>query len=136
MSLKVELVKEVMTGLPQDVSESGRILDPIEPGTLWNTPPELENNGNLGKIPTVYVQETEPQRDVYKDSKKVLQRTPSFGKTVKFLLPPVTIDDNVPQEDEKQFYKAIEDVLKFRGYNFDELFSSDQWIDITGMVKM
>ncbi|XP_077329331.1 peptidyl-prolyl cis-trans isomerase FKBP8-like [Lithobates pipiens] len=131
MSIKVELVKEVMTGLPQDVSESGSILDPIEPGTLWKTPTELENNGNLGKIPTVSVQETEPQQDVYRDSERLLQRTPSFGKTVKFLLPPITIDDNVPKEDEKQFYKAIEDVLKFRGYNFDELFSSDQWIDIT-----
>ncbi|XP_072258870.1 peptidyl-prolyl cis-trans isomerase FKBP8-like [Pyxicephalus adspersus] len=131
MSLKVELVKEVMTGLPQDVSESGSILDPIEPGILWNAPPELENDGKFGEIPTVYVQEIEPQQDGYKDSERVLQRTPSFGKTVKFILPPITIEDNVPQEDEKQFYRAIEEVLSFKGYNFDELFSSGQWTDIT-----
>lgn len=136
MSLKVELVQEVMTGLPQDVSESGSIVDPIEPGTLWNTPLELENNGKSGKMPTVCVQETEPQQEVYRDSERVLQRTSSFGKTVKFLLPPITIEDNVPQEDEKQFYKTIEDVLRFKGYNFDELFTSEQWIDITGMVNI
>ncbi|KAM9313048.1 peptidyl-prolyl cis-trans isomerase FKBP8-like [Gastrophryne carolinensis] len=118
-------MSEVMTGLPQDVLESESIPDPTELGTVWDLPPGLENKEKLLKIPTVCAQESQPHDE------KLLQRTPSFRKTVKFLLPPVTIDDNVPEEDEMQFYLAIEDVLGFKSYNFDPLFFSDQWIDIT-----
>ncbi|XP_063786467.1 peptidyl-prolyl cis-trans isomerase FKBP8-like [Pseudophryne corroboree] len=75
--------------------------------------------------------EMEPQTDEYRENERFLQRTSSFGKTVKFILPPITIDDNVPQEEEMQFYQAVEDVLGCKGYNFKHLFSSNQWIDIT-----
>ncbi|XP_068131417.1 peptidyl-prolyl cis-trans isomerase FKBP8-like [Hyperolius riggenbachi] len=130
MSLKVELEKKAMTGT-QDVSEAGSIPDSVQHETQWDTPRELENNGNSHKIPIVFVQDTEPLQDGHRDNERVLQRTPSFGKTVKFILPPITIEDNVPQEEEVQFYQAIEEVLGFKGYNFDSLFSSNKWIDIT-----
>ncbi|XP_075063947.1 peptidyl-prolyl cis-trans isomerase FKBP8-like isoform X2 [Mixophyes fleayi] len=30
-----------------------------------------------------------------------------------------------------QFYQAVEDVLEYKDYNFQDMFSSDKWIDIT-----
>ncbi|XP_073509281.1 peptidyl-prolyl cis-trans isomerase FKBP8-like [Phyllobates terribilis] len=117
--------------MPQDILQSGKIPDPTEHGTLWNTSLELQSKGNLDKIPTVIAQETDPQQCEHKRKERLLQRIPSFGKTVKFLLPPITIDDNTPQEEEMQFFQAVEDALGGTGYSFKYIFSSDQWIDIT-----
>ncbi|KAG9489216.1 hypothetical protein GDO78_005292 [Eleutherodactylus coqui] len=116
--------------MPQDI-QPGKIPDPIEHGTLWDASLELQDNGNFDKIPTVCVEESEPQQNEYRDEDRLLQRTPSFAKTVKFILPPITIEDNAPQEEEVQFFQAVEDVLGDRGYSFKDIFSSIQWTDIT-----
>ncbi|XP_077119690.1 peptidyl-prolyl cis-trans isomerase FKBP8-like [Ranitomeya variabilis] len=117
--------------MPQDILQTGKIPDPTEHGTLWNTSLELQSKGDLDKIPTVIVQETDPQQCEHKRNERILQRIPSFGKAVKFLLPPITIEDNTPEEEEMQFFQAVEDVLEDRVYGFKYIFSSNQWIDIT-----
>ncbi|KAG8575433.1 hypothetical protein GDO81_009551 [Engystomops pustulosus] len=117
--------------MPQGILQPGKIPDPIEHGTLWDTSIEVQDNGNLGKIPTVFVEEADSQQDEYRETERLLQRTPSFGKTVKFILPPITIEDNAPQEEEMQFFQAVEDVLGGRGYSFKHIFHSNHWIDIT-----
>ncbi|XP_073424706.1 peptidyl-prolyl cis-trans isomerase FKBP8-like [Dendrobates tinctorius] len=117
--------------MPQDILQTGKIPDPTEHGTSWNTSLELQHKGDLDKIPTVIVQETDPQQCEHKRNERILQRIPSFGKTVKFLLPPITIEDNTPEEEEMQFFQAVEEVLEDRGNGFKYIFSSNQWTDIT-----
>lgn len=120
--------------MSQDIIQPGQIPDPLEHQTMWDTSLELQGNGNNDNVPIVCVQETDPQQDEYRDAERLLQRTPSFAKTVKFILPPITIEDNAPQEEEMQFFQAVEEVLRGRGYSFKDIFSSDKWTDITGIV--
>ncbi|KAJ1180160.1 hypothetical protein NDU88_005384 [Pleurodeles waltl] len=61
----------------------------------------------------------------------VLERTPSFGRCVKFLLPPITIEDTSPKEDELRFFQGVEQMLGFKGNRFKNLFASDEWTDLT-----
>ncbi|KAM4676741.1 peptidyl-prolyl cis-trans isomerase FKBP8-like [Discoglossus pictus] len=133
MSMSERLViKETMTELQEEDSQPERNTDPKEHGILWETPPEPQDKGHIGEIPIVCVlEETSTEQEGGKESGKLLQRTPSFGKTVKFLLPPITIEDNVPEEEEMQFYKAVQKVLGSKGCTFKDLFSSTEWIDVT-----
>ncbi|XP_069481279.1 uncharacterized protein [Ambystoma mexicanum] len=59
------------------------------------------------------------------------ERTASFGRCVKFLLPPVTIEDTIPQEDELRFFHGVEQMLGFKDSHLKNLFTSEEWIDLT-----
>ncbi|KAM4747182.1 peptidyl-prolyl cis-trans isomerase FKBP8-like isoform 2-T2 [Rhinophrynus dorsalis] len=132
MSMKVGLAEEIMTGLQQDVSQPGNTPDSQEHGVTLDTPPVPQDKGIVGTIPTLLVEaEPSPEPEGCRETESMLQRTSSFGKSVKFILPPITIEDNVPQEEEMLFYQAVEEVLGFKSFTFKELFSSDQWTDVT-----
>ncbi|KAM8974360.1 peptidyl-prolyl cis-trans isomerase FKBP8-like [Pelodytes ibericus] len=132
MSVRVGLVEEIMTGLQQGVPQPQNISESKECGTLWDTPLEPMDIGNSGEIPVVHVmEETDTQSEEYRESEQTLQQTHSFGKTVKFILPPITIEDNVPQEEEMLFFQAVEEVLGTKTYSFKDLFCSHEWFDIT-----
>ncbi|XP_078539405.1 uncharacterized protein LOC144824150 [Lissotriton helveticus] len=61
----------------------------------------------------------------------VLERTPSFGRSVKFLLPPITIEDTSPKEDELHFFQRVEPMLGYKENRLKDLFTSDEWTDLT-----
>uniref|UniRef100_A0A8C5QIC3 peptidylprolyl isomerase n=1 Tax=Leptobrachium leishanense TaxID=445787 RepID=A0A8C5QIC3_9ANUR len=121
-----------MTGLQQGVPRPTNTPEMNERKMLWGTSSDPCEIWNTSKIPTVFVQEeTSEEPEECRDNQRLLERTPSFGKTVKFLLPPVVIEDNILQEEEIQFYRAVKAVLGPRGFGFPELFTSNDWIDIT-----
>ncbi|XP_053318199.1 peptidyl-prolyl cis-trans isomerase FKBP8-like [Spea bombifrons] len=131
MSRKVGIVEEVMTELQQDVAQHRNNQDSKELEMVWETPPQPDGTETIGNIPAVHLQETDPEPEECRENERMLQRTPSFGKTVKFLLPPITIDDNAPQEEEMLFFQTVQEVMGSKGYTFRHLFTTDQWIDIT-----
>ncbi|OCT86863.1 hypothetical protein XELAEV_18020553mg [Xenopus laevis] len=111
----------VMTGLQHEDLQLGHCPDSEEYESMESTPSDQQLKGKLSNIPTVLVEaEPDPQPQYSRELEKQLQRTPSFGKSVKFLLPPITIEDN-----------AVEDVLGCKIFNFKQLFFSDEWTDIT-----
>ncbi|OCT89685.1 peptidyl-prolyl cis-trans isomerase FKBP8 [Xenopus laevis] len=132
MSVEVGLVEMVMTGLQHEDLQPGHCPDTKENENTESTPSDQQLKGNLGNIPTVLVEaEPDPQPQGSRELERQLQRTPSFGKSVTFRLPPITIEDNVPQEEEVLFYQAVEDVLGYKIFNFKQLFFSEAWTDIT-----
>ncbi|XP_063305035.1 peptidyl-prolyl cis-trans isomerase FKBP8-like [Pelobates fuscus] len=116
-----------MTGLQQGVPQPKNIPEINESGILWGSPSEPWNS----EIPTVHVQGTDPLSEEYSENQRLLQRSSSFGKTVKFLLPPIVIEDNVLEDEELQFFQEVKEVMGPKGSGFNDLFSLDKWIDIT-----
>ncbi|XP_075431610.1 peptidyl-prolyl cis-trans isomerase FKBP8-like isoform X2 [Ascaphus truei] len=133
MSLKVGQPKETMTGLQQEDSQPGNIPDSPEHGVLQDTAPEHLYMTHIGKVPIRCVlEEPDAENEGYEEENERLRhRTSSFGKSVKFLLPAITIEDTEPQEEELLFYQGVEEVLGLKAYTFRVLFSSGQWTDIT-----
>ncbi|KAH1183878.1 peptidyl-prolyl cis-trans isomerase FKBP8-like isoform X1 [Mauremys mutica] len=60
-----------------------------------------------------------------------LERSPCLGRGVTFLLPHTTVEAPLPQEEEQQFYQALERVLGPKQGRFGKLFAAAGWADIT-----
>ncbi|XP_067411495.1 peptidyl-prolyl cis-trans isomerase FKBP8-like isoform X2 [Emydura macquarii macquarii] len=60
-----------------------------------------------------------------------LAGSPRLGRAVKFLLPHTTIEAPPPQEEERQFYRRLEQVLGPTQGRFEELFRAQGWADVT-----
>nr|XP_006629043.1 PREDICTED: peptidyl-prolyl cis-trans isomerase FKBP8-like [Lepisosteus oculatus] len=64
------------------------------------------------------------------DGKRKLEKTPSFGKTVRFQLPPNREVDMTSVPTEESFFPRYE-LHEWTAAGFEELFLDEEWLDIT-----
>ncbi|XP_075774510.1 peptidyl-prolyl cis-trans isomerase FKBP8-like [Pelodiscus sinensis] len=60
-----------------------------------------------------------------------LEGSPGLRRAVRFLLPPTTIEAPLAQEEERQFYQGLAQVLGPKQGGFQELFTAAGWADVT-----